>query len=757
MDAARFGESLERILAPDAASLQPPPLARRPRVLHAAVASLALGGAERIVLDWGARAAAQPARRIAVRIAVLRDAVPEWPVPQGVEVVRYHGEEVEARLAAFGARAVAEGSPLVSCHLLTQPQRRALRSGGAMTIAVLHNARDGWLEPESALHGDELVVAVSRAAAEEYRAGGGRIPCKVIRHFPRAPAIAPGARAYWRERWAIPGGACVIGMSGGVKPQKAYTRALRVLRALLDRALGSPGASPPVFLVILGGPVGRDGGLAWNAVLAQARRLDVVDRVRMPGFVPSAAGCLGAFDLFLNTSRYEGTSVATLEALAAGLPVVASRVGGQGEVGASGLTLMEVEAPDADWAAAVRDRLRTPQSAGPGRPAWAGFPSDRLWNMGHLARPFAPAGRRVLFITANLNAGGAQRSLVNLALALRGRLAFEIAVTGASTSAEFTRQLDRAGIAHFRSGDSGDSLDHAESLIDHVAGSAHSCVCFWNVDAKIKLLLVKWLGHTKLKFVDVSPGAYLFEEMAATRAFQECIAFTDAEYFRRLDRLVHKYRAEGCAPLAGKSVVIPNGVALRTLKKADSAANRNARIAICGRIAPSKFVLEAIEAVRLLRQDLPGVQLHVLGTAEPRQRDYALRVVSAVGPESGAQAFVFFHGPAFDAPERLADFDALLVLGRNQGCPNVVLEALAAGVPVVANDSGGTRELVMHGKTGLLVDGVEPGAIAAALRRVIEDSEFARSLSVRGRDHARKRFSMIQMRDRYLALFRAMA
>jgi glycosyltransferase involved in cell wall biosynthesis len=752
MDAAHFGRTLERILAPDAASTQPPLLARRPRVLHAAVASLALGGAERIVLDWAARAAAHPARGISVRIAVLRDAAPEWPVPDGVEIVRFHGEAIDARLAEFGARAAAGDSPVVSCHLLTQVQRRAIRDGGAATLAVLHNARDGWLEPEAALHGDQLALAVSRSAAEEYRAGGGRIPCKVVRHFPRKPEFAAGAREHWRERWAIPADACVIGMVGGVKPQKAYTRALRILRELLDRAPAGSRPTRPVFLVILGGPVGRDGSLAWDAVLAQARRLDVVERLRMPGFVQPAAGCLGAFDLFLNTSRYEGLSIATLEALAAGLPVVASRVGGQGEVGASGLALVDFDAADADWAAAVGDRLRTQ----PARPAWAGFPSDRLWNMGHLARPFAPAGGRVLFVTANLNAGGAQRSLVNLALALQGRLAFEIAVTGVSTSSEFARRLDAAGIAHFRSAATGDSLDHAEALIDHIVTGAPSCVCFWNVDAKIKLLLVKWLGHTGLKFVDVSPGAYLFEEMAATQAFQECIAYTGAEYYRRLDRLVQKYRAPPFEPLAGRTTVIPNGVPRCGGDRART-GRAGARIALCGRIAPGKFVLEAIEAVRLLRRHLPGAELHVLGTAEPRERDYALRVVSAVGPERGAQAFVFFHGPAFDAPERLADFDALLVLGRNQGCPNVVLEALAAGVPVVANDSGGTCELVMHGKTGLLVEDVDPGAVAAALRRVLESPRFARSLSVRGRDHARRHFSMVQMRDRYLKLFRTLA
>jgi hypothetical protein len=63
----------------------------------------------------------------------------------------------------------------------------------------------------------------------------------------------------------------------------------------------------------------------------------------------------------------------------------------------------------------------------------------------------------------------------------------------------------------------------------------------------------------------------------------------------------------------------------------------------------------------------------------------------------------------FRCTGKLAQYDALLALGRHQGCPNAVLEALAAGVPVIANDSGGTREQVLHGKTGIskLVEVIE--------------------------------------------------
>src|SRR5215208_404573 len=101
-------------------------------------------------------------------------------------------------------------------------------------------------------------------------------------------------------------------MIGGVKPQKAYPRALRVLAAVLQRR--------DVYLVIVGGPTGRDGALAWRATVAQAERLRLEARVRLAGYVPHAARCLAAVDVLLNTSRYEGLPIASLEALAAGVP-----------------------------------------------------------------------------------------------------------------------------------------------------------------------------------------------------------------------------------------------------------------------------------------------------------------------------------------------------------------------------------------------------------------------------------------------------
>src|SRR6185503_16008301 len=133
------------------------------------------------------------------------------------------------------------------------------------------------------------------------------------------------------------------------------------------------------------------------------------------------------------------------------------------------------------------------------------------------ARPFE-RDDRVLVVTANLNAGGAQRSLVNLATAMRG-VRVEIAVTGDSTADYFLTALQSAGVTVHRTATSRDPFDHAEQLVDRICRQRIGTVCFWNVDAKIKLLVTKALAFTDVAVVDVSPGPNSFDEMRRTEEF----------------------------------------------------------------------------------------------------------------------------------------------------------------------------------------------------------------------------------------------
>jgi len=106
---------------------------------------------------------------------------------------------------------------------------------------------------------------------------------------------------------------------------------------------------------------------------------------------------------------------------------------------------------------------------------------------------------------------------------------------------------------------------------------------------------------------------------------------------------------------------------------------------------------------------------------------------------------VVFLGHRRDVPELLAGCDLLVLPSLYEGLPLSVLEAMAAGRPVVATAIGGTDEAVVHGKTGLLVPPADPDALAGAIRTILRDPQLAQRLAEAGQARARQRFSVAAM------------
>jgi glycosyltransferase involved in cell wall biosynthesis len=80
-----------------------------------------------------------------------------------------------------------------------------------------------------------------------------------------------------------------------------------------------------------------------------------------------------------------------------------------------------------------------------------------------------------------------------------------------------------------------------------------------------------------------------------------------------------------------------------------------------------------------------------------------------------------FLGPRDDVPSLLSQADVLVLTSNSEGAPNVVLEALALGTPVVSTDVGDVPRMVGHGRTGCVVGNGEPAELAAAVRGVLND------------------------------------
>jgi glycosyltransferase involved in cell wall biosynthesis len=191
--------------------------------------------------------------------------------------------------------------------------------------------------------------------------------------------------------------------------------------------------------------------------------------------------------------------------------------------------------------------------------------------------------------------------------------------------------------------------------------------------------------------------------------------------------------------------VIPNGVELR--KFAQEPQPVAGRVLMVGRLARPKRPELAIRAFVSVRRAVPRAELHIVGDgalqSEAEQLVRGLQLSDAVR----------FLGHREDIAELLAAASCALLVSDYEGCPLAVVEAMAAGVPVVAMDAGGVAELVEHGRTGLITPTHDVDALAAALIDVLTHSEAARAMGAAGREVARQRLSIERMVESTVELY----
>lgn len=172
-------------------------------------------------------------------------------------------------------------------------------------------------------------------------------------------------------------------------------------------------------------------------------------------------------------------------------------------------------------------------------------------------------------------------------------------------------------------------------------------------------------------------------------------------------------------------------------------------IGAVGRLVWEKGYGELFTAARRLRDRVPQVRFVVVGPDDPGKGD----AVSASDIREAEEAGVAFLGHRADVEDIYAGFDVYVLASHREGFPRSAMEAAAMGLPIVATNIRGCRQVVEDGVTGLLVPARDPEALAAALERLALDGTLREAMSGAAVGKARREFDQQKVIDLTLDVY----
>jgi len=163
-------------------------------------------------------------------------------------------------------------------------------------------------------------------------------------------------------------------------------------------------------------------------------------------------------------------------------------------------------------------------------------------------------------------------------------------------------------------------------------------------------------------------------------------------------------------------------------------------VLVASRLVPIKNVALAVDAMSIAARTRPGLRLLIVGDG-PLRAALESRVATL-----GLAAQVVFAGRVEHSamPEWYRSADVFVLPSEFDNSPNVVLEAMASGLPVVATDVGGLRQYMQHGVNGELVPGGDAPALAEAIARLADDQDRSVRIGRRNREDVVAGFSWAQ-------------
>lgn len=240
-------------------------------------------------------------------------------------------------------------------------------------------------------------------------------------------------------------------------------------------------------------------------------------------------------------------------------------------------------------------------------------------------------------------------------------------------------------------------------------------------------------------FVEGAPGWLRFFIDATLRRADLCIALTRPNE-TLLESIVGRERV----------TYVPNFVELRDLGEPPDRSRRDGPVNVLfvGWMIEAKGVRELLAAAR----ELPQARFTLIGAEDPG-------FLAEIAPQLEAMAGRVTRlppRPREDVIALYAQADVFVLPTWREGFPNVVLEAMGAGLPVVATPVGAIPDALRDGEDGFLVPVQDPGALTRALRTLIEDRDLRLRMGASGHARAVEHFSIEAVTDRLERVYRGL-
>lgn len=204
----------------------------------------------------------------------------------------------------------------------------------------------------------------------------------------------------------------------------------------------------------------------------------------------------------------------------------------------------------------------------------------------------------------------------------------------------------------------------------------------------------------------------------------------------------------------GKIVAIPNGVPDRGFARKFREPNHcphdscNCTILYLGRLAAGKGIEDLLEATAVLaKRGRIQVSVNIVGDGPSRIR------LESIAKTLGVQQIVSFVGHQKDVSEYLTTSDLVVLPTFREGMSISLLEAMAAGKPIVTTNIGSNKEATRNGYAAILVEPGDVAALADAVQNVLEDPKLSAELSRRSRERYEEDYKLERMLSQYAGLY----